>query len=215
VSRFIDEHRGRFGVEPICRVLDVSASAYYHRAAGQRSERAIGDELLVDQIRELHATNYYAYGYRKMWLALQRAGEHVGRDQVKRLMRTHGIQGAKRRGKPWRTTTPDPAATRSPDLVTATSRPTGPTPCGSRTSPMCAATTEWCASASSSTSTRGGSSAGSSRRTCAPTSFSMRCGWPSRAARRAPMSTSSTTQMPGRSPNSTGRRNIGLLVCEP
>jgi putative transposase len=29
----------------------------------------------------------------------------------------HGIQGAKRRGKPWRTTTPDPAATRSPDLV--------------------------------------------------------------------------------------------------
>jgi hypothetical protein len=29
VSRYIDEHRGRFGVEPICRTLDVSASAYY------------------------------------------------------------------------------------------------------------------------------------------------------------------------------------------
>ena len=28
-----------------------------------------------------------------------------------------GIQGAKRRGKPWRTTIADPAATRSPDLV--------------------------------------------------------------------------------------------------
>ena len=52
-----------------------------------------------------------------MWLALQRAGEQVGRDHVKRLMRAEGIQGAKRRGKPWRTTTPDPAATRSPDLV--------------------------------------------------------------------------------------------------
>jgi transposase InsO family protein len=52
-----------------------------------------------------------------MWLALQRDGETVGRDRVKRLMRTHGIQGAKRRGKPWRTTTPDPAATRSPDRV--------------------------------------------------------------------------------------------------
>jgi hypothetical protein len=28
VSRYIDEHRGRFGVEPVCRTLDVSASAY-------------------------------------------------------------------------------------------------------------------------------------------------------------------------------------------
>jgi putative transposase len=117
VTAFIDEHRGRFGVEPICRILDVSASAYYQRATGRRSERVIGDERLVDQIRELHAANYYAYGYRKIWLALRRAGETVGRDRVKRLMRQEGIQGAKRRGKPWRTTIADPAATRSPDLV--------------------------------------------------------------------------------------------------
>ena len=53
-----------------------------------------------------------------MWLALHRAGHHdVGRDRVRRLMRTHGIQGAKRRGKPWRTTTPDPTALRAPDRV--------------------------------------------------------------------------------------------------
>jgi transposase InsO family protein len=32
-------------------------------------------------------------------------------------MRTHGIQGAKRRGKPWRTTKPDPNAQRPRDLV--------------------------------------------------------------------------------------------------
>jgi putative transposase len=117
VSRYIDEHRGRFGVEPICRVLDVSASAYYQRATGQRSERVIEDERLVQRIREVHAANYYAYGYRRTWKALLRAGEQVGRDHVRRLMRTHGIQGAKRRGKPWRTTIPDPAARRSPDLV--------------------------------------------------------------------------------------------------
>ena len=53
-----------------------------------------------------------------MWLALKRAGEDdVGRDRVKQLMRQAGIQGAKRRGKPWRTTTPDPSATRPRDLV--------------------------------------------------------------------------------------------------
>jgi transposase InsO family protein len=117
VSAFIDEHRGRFGVEPICRVLDVSASAYYQRASGERSPRAVEDERLLERIAEMHAANYYAYGYRRMWKALLRAGEDVGRDRVKRLMRTHAIQGAKRRGKPWRTTIADPAATRSPDLV--------------------------------------------------------------------------------------------------
>jgi putative transposase len=117
VSRYIDEHRGRFGVEPICRVLGVSASAYYQRATGQRSDRAVADERLLHVIDELHAANYYAYGYRRTWKALLRAGETVGRDHVKRLMRAHGIQGAKRRGKSWRTTTPDPGALRPPDLV--------------------------------------------------------------------------------------------------
>ena len=117
MTAFIDEHRGRFGVEPICRVLGVSASAYYQRATGQRSARQIEDERLLGRIRELHAANYYAYGSRRMWKALRRAGEIVGRGRVERLMRTHGLQGAKRRGKPWRTTTPDPFALRRPDLV--------------------------------------------------------------------------------------------------
>jgi transposase InsO family protein len=117
VSALIDRDRGRFGVEPICRVLDVSASAYYQRATGQRSARQIEDERLLGVIAELHAKNYYAYGYRRMHKALRRAGETAGRDRVKRLMRRAGIVGAKRRGRPWRTTTADPAATRSPDLV--------------------------------------------------------------------------------------------------
>jgi putative transposase len=117
VSAFIDGHRARFGVEPICRVLGVSASAYYQRATGQRSARVIEDERLLNVIGELHAANYYAYGYRRTWKALGRAGETVGRDRVKRLMRREGIVGAKRRGRPWRTTIADPTATRPPDLV--------------------------------------------------------------------------------------------------
>jgi putative transposase len=67
-----------------------------------------------------------ACGYRKTWLALRRAGVEVGRDRVERLIRTHGVQGAKRRGKPWRTTIPDPAAARLPDLVDRDFTATGP-----------------------------------------------------------------------------------------
>jgi putative transposase len=118
VTAFIDGHRDRFGVEPICRTLGVSASAYYHRASGARSVRQLEDERLLARIREVYGANYEAYGYRRTWKALQRAGETVvPRCQVQRLMRAHGIQGAKRRGKPWRTTIPDPAAQRRPDLV--------------------------------------------------------------------------------------------------
>jgi putative transposase len=58
VSRYIDEHRGRFGVEPICKVLDVSASAYYQRASGSRSERAVEDGRLLGRVLELHAASY-------------------------------------------------------------------------------------------------------------------------------------------------------------
>jgi putative transposase len=95
----------------------VSASAYYQRATGQASVRALEDEWLTARIVELHEANYCAYGYRRMWKALLREGLDAGRDRVKRLMRTAGIQGAKRRGKPWRTTVGDPSASRPRDLV--------------------------------------------------------------------------------------------------
>jgi putative transposase len=117
VSAFVDQHRARFGVEPICRTLGVSASAYYERASGRLSARRLEDERLLGRIRALHAANYYAYGSRRMWKALVREGEQVGRGRVERLMRRNGIQGAKRRGKPWRTTIPDLEARRRPDLV--------------------------------------------------------------------------------------------------
>jgi putative transposase len=116
VSAYIDTYRGRFGVEPICSVLGVSASAYYHRKTGERSQRVISDERLLAQIRELHLANYEAYGSRKTWKALRRAGLEVGRDQVARVMRQAGIRGAKGRTKRWRTTQPE-LTRRLPDLV--------------------------------------------------------------------------------------------------
>jgi transposase InsO family protein len=126
VSCYVDEHRGRFGVEPICKTLGVSVSAYYQRRSGHRSLRALDDERLLARIRQLHAANYYAYGYRRMWKALRRAGEQVPRCRVQRLMKSNGIVGAKRRGKPWRTTKPDPLAARRPDLVQRDFATSGP-----------------------------------------------------------------------------------------
>jgi putative transposase len=78
VSAFVDEQRARFGVEPICEALGVSASTYDHRASGERSARRVEDERLLGLIREIHARNYFAYGSWRMWKALLRAGSRQG-----------------------------------------------------------------------------------------------------------------------------------------
>jgi len=118
VSAFIDMKRASFGVQPICETLGVSASAFYHRASGAKSARVLEDERVLALIRVIYAENYEAYGYRRVWKEARRRG-HTGvpRCQVQRLMAEHDIRGAKRRGKPWRTTVPDPAAAERPDLV--------------------------------------------------------------------------------------------------
>ena len=42
----------------------------------------LDDEQLLGVIKTTHEANYCAYGYRKMWLALKRAGHDVGRDRI-------------------------------------------------------------------------------------------------------------------------------------
>ena len=148
MSAFIDERRGDFGVEPICRILDVSASAYYQRRTGERSDRQVEDERLLGVIGETHKDNYDAYGYRRCWKALTRAGETAPRCQVQRLMADHGIQGAKRRGKPWRTTIVDKTLRGVLISLGGTSPPTARMCCGWRISRICAAGRAGCASAS-------------------------------------------------------------------
>jgi putative transposase len=116
MTRYIDQHRDRFGVESICRALQIAPSSYYAAKRRQPSARAISDAELAPKILRAWKDNYQVYGARKLWKQLRREGELVGRDRVARLMRTLGIAGAAR-GKTRRTTIADPAAVRAPDLV--------------------------------------------------------------------------------------------------
>jgi len=62
---FIDVHRDRFGVEPICRTLGVAPSTYYARKTRPPSRRAVDDAVLLDRIRAVHEQNYGVYGSRR------------------------------------------------------------------------------------------------------------------------------------------------------
>lgn len=110
---FIDQHRDTYGVEPICKVLQVAPSGYRRHAACQRnpalrSVRAQRDDRLVPQIERVWQSNLQVYGADKVWHQLNREGINVARCTVERLMKHLGLVGA-RRGKVVRTTIPDKA----------------------------------------------------------------------------------------------------------
>jgi len=114
VNAFIDTHRARLGVEPICTALQVAPSAYRRHAACQRNPallpaRAQRDAILLPQVQRVFEQNLRVYGADKVWRQLLREGVTVARCTVERLMRRAGLQGV-RRGKGVRTTVPDAKA---------------------------------------------------------------------------------------------------------
>lgn len=113
---FIDTHRDRFGVEPICTTLQFAPSSFYAAKTRPACARAIRDAELVAQIRRVHAENFGVYGARKVWRQLHREGIRIGRCRVERLMRQAGLAG-RTRGKGRKTTIPDLTVPRPRDLV--------------------------------------------------------------------------------------------------
>lgn len=104
----MDAHRDTFGVEPICRVLQVAPSGYRRHVSRERdpqrrTAREKRDAMLMPEIERVWRSNLQVYGADKVWRQLQRERIAVARCTVERLMRALGIQGV-RRGKVVRTT---------------------------------------------------------------------------------------------------------------
>ena len=128
---YIDQHRNRFGVEPICTVLkdagvQVAPSTYYAAKTRPPSARSVRDAELVADITVAHKANLGVYGARKIHAELNREGVRVARCTVERLMRAEGLRGIPRE-KTRKTTIGDGAETERPeDLVKRTFVATAP-----------------------------------------------------------------------------------------
>ena len=68
---YIDEHRDRFGVEPICSVLQFAPRTYYAAKARPPSARAVRDAELKPEIARVHRENFGVYGVDKVWAPAQ------------------------------------------------------------------------------------------------------------------------------------------------
>ncbi len=128
ICAFIDAHRGRFGVAPICRALaahglQIAPRTYWAHLSAAPSKRALWDAAITGMLAGIYEPGQGGrrppeslYGSLKMWAHLQRQGIPAARCTVERLMAAHGWRGAGR-ARTVRTTVADPAAARAPDLV--------------------------------------------------------------------------------------------------
>jgi putative transposase len=99
--RYIDDHKDRFGVEPICRQLHIAPSTYYEQKHRERDPsrlpaRAQRDIELRSEIHRVWHDNFCAYGVRKTLKQLNREHIRVAKCTARRLMRELGLRGVVR-----------------------------------------------------------------------------------------------------------------------
>ena len=92
---FVDQHRERFGVESICKALQIAPPGYWREAArlrdpALRPARQQRDAALVPEIERVRHNNLRVYGADKVWQQLRRERFAVARCTVERLMRLRG-----------------------------------------------------------------------------------------------------------------------------
>jgi putative transposase len=109
---FVDQHKEQYGVEPICRQIQIAPSSYYEHKARERDpdrlpDRTKRDKTLERDIQRIWESNFKVYGANKVWRQLIREGIRVARCTVERLMKKLGIQGIRRGKKCWTTIADD------------------------------------------------------------------------------------------------------------
>jgi transposase InsO family protein len=122
VSRFqfVADHRNTFEVKWLCAIVEVARSSFYAWLAGAdgRAARTAADEALRARIQTVHAQDN-TYGAPRITAELNDGvpdDDRVNHKRVARVMRTAGIAGYRRRRRV-RTTRPDPANQKVPDLL--------------------------------------------------------------------------------------------------
>jgi putative transposase len=113
---FMQNHREEFRVGMLCKVLGVSRSGFYDWCRRGPSERAQEDQVLAEEIQEIHRGSRRAYGSSRVHEALRLKGLACGRHRVARIMRSEGLQGCSKQ-RFYRTATTRSERTSAPDLL--------------------------------------------------------------------------------------------------
>jgi transposase InsO family protein len=116
--QFVADHQRRYGVKRLCTVLGIARSSFYYWRAttADRDARQAADVRLAARIRAVHRESDGTYGVPRITAELRETGECVNHKRIARVMRNIGLEGVRLRRR-HRTTIPDPAAAKAPDLI--------------------------------------------------------------------------------------------------
>ena len=89
---FIRAQRRYHAVTLLCRVLEVSRSAYYDWIDRPPSRRQVEDDRLVEKIKTSHQNSKATYGARRIRDDLMEDDEIVSRERTSRLMKREGLK---------------------------------------------------------------------------------------------------------------------------
>jgi putative transposase len=95
--QLIDDHRGRFAITRMCKVLDVSAGGYYAWRTRPVSAREMANRQLVEKIQAVHTASYETYGSPRVFRELRAQGVACSQNRVARLMRLHYVRAKQTR----------------------------------------------------------------------------------------------------------------------
>ncbi|MFI0718435.1 IS3 family transposase [Streptomyces sp. NPDC021224] len=116
--QFVADHQRRYGVKRLCSILGIARSSFYYwrATAADRAARQAADAVLATRIRAVHRESDGTYGVPRITAELREAGERVNHKRIARVMRSIDLAGVRLRRR-HRTTIPDPAAVKTPDLI--------------------------------------------------------------------------------------------------
>jgi transposase InsO family protein len=108
---FVERHRDTWPIVVQCRVLQVSASGYHQDRLRQAADagpnrpavqpgRRLSDTALAVHIKAVFSEMKGAYGWPRIWRELAARGIRAGKERVRRMMKSLGLQArGKRRFK--------------------------------------------------------------------------------------------------------------------
>ena len=94
-------------VRDLCEALEVARSGYYAWLSGQETARAIGNQILTEQIQQVYKAKRGNYGSPRITEELRRQGQRCNHKRVERLMRREGLKGRTGQRRRMRTTNSD------------------------------------------------------------------------------------------------------------
>ena len=81
-----------FGIDAMCRILEVSRSGYYESLRRPPSDHSIEDDKLRPQIKAAFEKGRKNYGTRRIKDALEKQATQVSRRRIGRLMSEEDLQ---------------------------------------------------------------------------------------------------------------------------